>query len=240
MNLRILILILIASGFGKIQSQELTPELLIQKVKEKYYSLNSYVDEGILYNTMYTNSGIKTNIIEKHFSTKYIRNKAFRFEYSVKNKPNSEYIVHQDENGMVTTYSGILDRKSNPESLEMGLAEATGVSGGTASYITSLLIPDKLYGKNYTFSSLKDSLYLSIKKYKNQKYYILKGQKTTNSKKIGKVTSAFELWIDYKNYVIKKIIKNSQFLKFKSHSEIIYDFKLNPKINKSEIEFRKE
>ena len=122
------------------------PEILAT-MAASYAKCETYSDTGTATTTLTTSDGIHKSA--KPFTTSFVRNGSFRFQFSESGAPNSLYVVWTDGNSVLTWW-GLNQKKTSESSLELALAGATGVSGGSAHTVPALLIPNQVGGREIT------------------------------------------------------------------------------------------
>jgi hypothetical protein len=122
---------------------------LIARARRVYAECGSYADEGAQTRRFERGAGSEphTHITELRFRTRWTRPSAFLFEYVTPphfrtwDAPESSwqrYVIWTTPGGPRSWWT-IAEKREQPESLSHALGAATGVSGGTASHIPSLL-----------------------------------------------------------------------------------------------------
>ncbi len=120
----------------------LTAREILDRMEKTYGNCKSYSDSGVVKTVYISAEGKRTR--ERPFITAFVRPDRFRFEYRKDEegdpKRETRYIVWR--NGQeVETWWDVRPGFAKPESLNMALAGATGVSGGSAHRIPALLLP---------------------------------------------------------------------------------------------------
>lgn len=121
----------------------LTPQQILQNMAQTYATCRFYRDEGVVTTVFKGTNGRGTFQTRKPFSTSFVRPAGlFRFEYQEDDKPNGpnpRYVIWS--NGReVRSWWTIRPVVQKMPSLEMAIAGATGVSGGSANTVPSLLL----------------------------------------------------------------------------------------------------
>ena len=115
-----------------------------------YATCTSYCDTGLVSTRFIEDKGTRT--IEKPFTTAFVRPDRFRFEYQ--DGSHQAIVWREGETVRVEwPWTGIAElppQLIKPESLELALAGATGVSGGSAHTIPALLLPEEVGGRRLT------------------------------------------------------------------------------------------
>lgn len=125
----------------------LSPTDILSRCADKYAACASYRDRGEVVTLIKMARGTSTE--RKPFSTHFINPDCFRFEYFIRTAEPDEkkgrYVIWSDR-GKVGSHWSYNPSADNGESLGTRLAAATGVSGGSAHTIPSLLLPSEIKG----------------------------------------------------------------------------------------------
>ena len=114
-----------------------------------YASCASYRDRGCVRTRFFDLAGVQTHSSERPFLTAFKRPDRFRFESRDRLRgraPWRSYIVWRSGAAIRTRWD-LRPVEEQPESLALGLAGATGVSGGSAITVPALLLPDEIGGR---------------------------------------------------------------------------------------------
>jgi hypothetical protein len=149
---RVLALTLVGAVLTGIAAEKestdgLTAQQILDKMATAYATCKSYRDSGVV-----TNFFNPQHIDIKPFRTAFVRPDQFRFEYD-EGTPEKPYIVWT-KGDEVRTWWYIKPGVERQPSLELGIAGATGVSGGSAHTIPNLLLSDRIGGRS--IASLTD------------------------------------------------------------------------------------
>jgi len=132
-----------------------TAQEILHDMGDMYSRCDSYRDTGDVVRVLITTQGsaAKRRTTSHPFRTLFIRPQLFRFQFRERTiGPESEwerYTVSRTYDGVEVFWTVQYGRDS-PETLERALAGATGVSGGSAFTIPSLLLPDEVGQKRWT------------------------------------------------------------------------------------------
>jgi hypothetical protein len=160
-----LLLLVIAAGIGlgawryriRHRPPYLPPAEIMARMARAYASCASYQDTGSVTTTFYIGKphfrfgrpffGPDTETEEKPFRTAFVRPGRFYFEYRSHNAgaPDERYVIWMDggEAQSWWTFQGSAISRSG---LDMAVAGATGVSGGSAHTVPGLLLPEQIGG----------------------------------------------------------------------------------------------
>src|ERR1035438_7296175 len=194
----------------------LTAQQILDKMATTYATCKSYRDSGAV-----TNFFSPQHIDVKPFRTAFVRPDKFRFQYDDRD-PETPYIVwaNGDE---VRTWWYVKPGVQNPSSLGLGIAGATGVSGGSAHTIPNLLLPDQIGGRS--MASLTDLTRLSDDAVDDTPCFKLQGkfadQPTT-------------LWLEKETYLIRRIAEDTKL----TRTTTVYRPEVDKEIPAKELEFK--
>lgn len=116
------------------------PAEILARVDAAYAACTSYRDEGIVTTTFLS----PMEFVELHpFSTRFVRGQGFLFEFRDRREEDDrdQYVVWT-EKGLARTWWSKSPETDERSSLGLALAGATGVSGGSASRVPRLLMPE--------------------------------------------------------------------------------------------------
>ncbi len=205
-------------------SEDLTADQIIDRMAKAYADCGSYQDSGVV-KTEFIGGINFTN--EKTFETAFVRHGRFRFEYRGEMfNPQSRYIIWS--NGReVRTWWDVKPGVAKAKSLDMAVAAATGVSGGSAHTIPRLLLPDEVTGRSLT---------------------AITGRKRVEDGKLGKAecfriegkfgNDSTTLWIDKQSYLLRRIDEQTKLENCRTEQTTTYDPEINVTIADKLLEFR--
>jgi len=179
----------------KESTDSLTGEQILERMATTYATCKSYRDSGVV-----TNDFNPQHIEVKPFRTAFVRPDQFRFEYDDAT-PEKPFIVWAKA-GEVRTWWYIKQGVKRQRSLEEGIAGATGVSGGAAHTIPTLLLPAQIGGRKLT--SMTDLNRLPDEGLDNTPCFKLQG------KFADRPTT---LWLEKATYLIRQIVEETELAK---------------------------
>jgi len=203
---------------------KMTVNEIMLKSEKVYANCKSYMDKGYVRTEFMEKNGIKTNVTKKIFSTAYIRPNKFRFEYAEMKagELQGQYIVWKN-NKKVKTYWELMGEET-PESLSMAIAAATGVSGGSALNISSLLIPEVC--RKTLLTRINNPTLIAEKKDENGiMCFVIKGNNEN-------------IWIQKETFLISKIEEYTEFDDFNTKSVTAYNPQVNIEIPENNLKFK--
>jgi hypothetical protein len=114
---------------------------VLSKVGEVYRNLTAYRDEGTAV-TKFERT-VAAHATERHFTTAYLSPGQFRFEFTEARvaQGSSQYVVWKNGEEVKSWWT-LRPEVKRHENLDSAIAGATGVSGGTAYTIPSILIKE--------------------------------------------------------------------------------------------------
>ncbi len=220
------------TGNAAVPKQEsLTAQEILQRMAKVYASCRSYHDSGVVSTVTITARGQRTE--KKPFTTAFVRPDRFRFEYTerIGNDLASHFIVWRKGDD-VRTWWNVMPNMPPPQSLEMALAGATGVSGGSAHYIPAMLIPNEISG--YYLTDLTGTRRLQNAKLGGVECFRIQGRPV--------VGGSLLLWIDTQTFLVRRIddrldVFASSLGNFHAELTTTYEPVVNGKVTDKMLEF---
>jgi len=213
-------------------SPKLTAEEILTQVAKTYRQIESYSDKGVVKTLFFTESGKRLD--EKPFATDFVRKENFRFEFSNKHpflfSPTYKSIIFGLGNNAVTWRSHKLGEDNvginKEESLDMAIAGATGISGGSAYDIPALLQVSGIGKWKNTLVSYPFNERLTDEQWRESTFYKIEVKRPNKNSDIkGEYVSEI-LWIDPKTFLIHRIDSATEFKNFRTQNTTLY----NPRI----------
>jgi outer membrane lipoprotein-sorting protein len=220
-----LILFLFAGVAYSAKGPALSAEQIMSQVISTYGSCNSYLDEGEVRTVFLEPRGNRT--VVKPFATAFVRPSDFRFEFKSRRGEEDweRYIVWRSAEAVKTWWSIDPGVKAT-EDLPMALAGATGVSGGSAAAVPSLLLPE-LAGMRY--ETLKELRLDGEEKVNGYDAYKIMGKDWRGEDLI--------LWVDKESLLIVQIYEEAKFPSFETKTTRIYKPQVNVEIAREKLQF---
>jgi outer membrane lipoprotein-sorting protein len=243
-------------GLGDAAIQTDNPVLsagaILERMETTYATCETYQDSGFVTTVFIRDDGQRRNKIP--FSTAFVRPTRFRFEF--KNSHDGQnwrrYIVWAD-GADLRTWWDIRPGVVQPPSLSLGLAGATGVSGGSAHTVPALLMPDSIGGRRLTdltqLRRLEDAKLDGVDCFRIQgsmRIEIdpaeLERRRQLTLRVTGRdlpnaISGPEMLWIDKSTFLLRRIDKQTQFDDFRTESTTIYEPLINSAIADSQLKF---
>jgi len=185
-----------ASSASTEQAGAPSPQQIVEQAVAAYESCNTYMDSGRVQIIFITSQGRRT--VVRPFTTSFVRPAAFRFEFQDRHGEYewNQYIVWRQDAAIKSWYS-IKPVVKDHDNLSSAVAGASGVSGGSANRIPSLLMPDLLRGS--AIKSLTGLKLIGEEQVESKAAYKIEGQYPRG----GGAT----LWIDKQRKLILKVFE---------------------------------
>lgn len=199
---------------------------ILERVAKTYAECYTYRDSGTV-RTVFI-SGNDKRTVEKPFHTAFVRPSSFRFEYRERKGAYEDYvyIVYRNEHETKTWWD-VSGKEEVPESLNMALAGATGVSGGSAHTIPALLLPNEVTGRRLT--DITTARRVENGECMGASCYRLEG------KYAGDTTM---VWVDIQTFLIRRIDARSDFDDFYTEQTTTYDPVIDSELDSDILEFK--
>ena len=196
---------------------------ILDRMVRAYADCKTYRDTGVVKTVFIEANGTRT--VEKPFTTAMVRPDRFRFEYKETGNQRNRYIIWSSGKD-VKTWWGIKPGIKMSDSLELALAGATGVSGGSAHTIPAMFLPDKVSGLKLT--EITGAKRAEDGKLDNVECYRIEGKF---------LDSPYTLWIDKKLYLVRRIDEQQTFDGFRTEDTTTYDPVIDAEIEDKMLDF---
>jgi outer membrane lipoprotein-sorting protein len=207
------------------QDQTLSPQEILDKMVSVYASCSSYADQGKVKTTFFEASGPRTT--NKPFSTAFVRPSRFRFEFEEEGFDRvSHYTVWRDETAIKSWWT-IRPETRTFETLSPALAGATGVSGGSAIYVPSMLMGD--LQDTHRIQSMTQLNLEGKEKLGERTAYRIEGRDWRNN--------LLTIWIDKESFLLLKIHEKHKLKLVESESTTTYKPQINLNISPDKLAF---
>lgn len=170
-------------------------DALLKQVSATYAALGSYRDDGVVVTTFRGKVHFETR---KPFSTIYSRARLFRFEFTEPER-SRRYVVWQDGK-VVYSWWSLSNRLECFSTISDALAGPTGVSGGSAHRIPTLLLGSA--GGGWHLTSLSPAAIVGAEDIPGCP------QCTVIEGKHPRLTARYRLWIDPRTLAVMRIEQN--------------------------------
>jgi outer membrane lipoprotein-sorting protein len=200
-----------------------TASQILDRMATTYSECDTYSDSGTLTTTYLSSEGERVEV--KPFSTAMIRPHQFRFQFRIEGDSQSRYIVWRDGT-QIRTWWDVKRRSERPYSLGLGLAGATGVSGGAAHTIPALLLPREVGGRTLTDAT-------KARRGADQ----LHGEHACFTIEAQLFGSPITIWIDQQSYLVRRIDTRAEYEHFTTQDTTIIDPVVNETVQPSLLKF---
>jgi len=205
---------------GEPKQDAFTAKQVLQQMSKTYANCKTYRDSGVVTTLFVQETGNRT--VEKPFNTAFVRPDQFRFEYM---DDNSRYIIWSKGKD-VQTWWDVTPGVQKPESLQLAVGGATGVSSGSAARIPAMLMPDTMNG--WGGIHISDAKRIEDGKLDNAECFRLEGKCFAD---------AITLWIDKKSYLVRRIDEQTKFDTFRTEATTTYEPVIDGEITDKILEF---
>jgi hypothetical protein len=225
---------------------------ILERMATTYATCKTYQDSGWVTTIFIRGDGQRTD--KKPFSTAFVRPTRFRFEFksSFDGHTWHRYLVCAD-GADARTWWDIQPGVTQQPSLALGLAGATGVSGGSAHTVPALLMPDTIGGKRLTdltqLKRLGDAKIGEVDCFRIQGTLVIEvdpAERERHRQEMMKVTGKDRgspargpetLWIDRSTFLLRRIDEQTQFDDFRTESITTYEPLVDVEIADSQLRF---
>jgi hypothetical protein len=168
---------------------------VINRSTMAYSQLKLYLDSGKLIQAIEVmGQPVKT---AKIFKTAYADDDSFNFEYYELGKSNSLYTINRSFN-IVRSWWALTNKTSTPNTINLALGAAAGVSSGLSMMIPQLLLV-KEFKRNNVYNSIRNPVMLGYELINNVDCYKISA--TERFTEGGK----FTIWVAKKDMLIRKV-----------------------------------
>lgn len=225
LSIQVAVVASMEDGAGQGANAE-QPAEIINNLLDRYRDLESYQDTGIAKTVFFKNEQAD-RVVERPFKTAWVRPDRFRFEYSEKllmRRVDHRYIVwmHGEDVQSHWTLKGAPRRE---EGLLHAIASATGVSGGSAYLVSSMLMPEML-GKG-VIAQLESLKRIEDGELGERGCYRITGELER---------STYTVWIDRQEPILRRVDIANSFESFRTETEIVIEPKLNEPVAAEDLE----
>ena len=195
----------------ELESQAASARDVLDRMARTYAGCRSYYDSGVVKTLFVGASGSRT--VERAFTTAFVRPDRFRFEFKETQGDGEaiRYIVWRRGTEVYKWWDfwSVVERR---ETLNLALAGASGVSGGSAHSVPALLLPNEVGGRRLT--DMTAAKRLEDAELDMVDCYRIEG-------KLG--DSRRTLWIDKKTFLLRRIDTQAEFRDFRTVRTTTYD-----------------
>lgn len=172
----------------------MTAAELLDRVAAAYAACTTYRDEGVVATTFYSPA---RRTERRPFSTRFVRGAGFRFEFRSRRGEDDwdQYVIWQQGETAQSWWSVRPDREG-AKPIPLALAAATGVSGGSASRIPRLLMPD--LEETRSAWPREQAMLIAVPEAEEQNCIVVELPPDR--------TNMRHLWIDRKAFLIRRVV----------------------------------
>jgi outer membrane lipoprotein-sorting protein len=206
--------------------QTLSPQEIRDKMVSVYASCSSYVDQGQVETTFFSQSGLRTS--SRRFSTAFVRPSRFRFEFVEigLSGRESHYIVWRDESA-IKSWGTIKPETRDFETLALALAGGGGVSGGSAIFVPSMLMGN--LGDLHRIQTMTQLKLKREERIEDKTAYRIEGRDWQNN--------LLTIWIDKESFLLLRILEKKTVQDFQMEQTTTYQPQINTNISPEKLAF---
>lgn len=202
------------------QQEAFTAKQVLDRMSKTYAGCKTYGDSGVVKTLFVQDTGTRT--VEKPFKTAFVRPGHFRFEY----KDGTDRHIIWSKGKDVQTWWDVQPGIQKPESLQLAVAAATGVSSGSAARIPAMLMPKQIEG--WGGVHIRDAKRIEDGTLDEVECFRLEGKY---------VDDPITLWIDKKSYLVRRIDQQTMFDTFRTEVTTTYEPVIDGEIAEKLLEF---
>ncbi|MCU0709992.1 MAG: hypothetical protein MUF23_17055 [Pirellula sp.] len=220
------IAITVADAKTTVEPNPESAEEIVKTLLATYRDLKSYQDTGVV-RTVFHGEDNEIRASERPFKIAWVSPDQFRFEYSDRSILGREnrYVIWMNGNSVQSHWTLKAGPKTE-QGIARALAGAVGVSGGSASLVPSLLMPDTVpWGP---ISRLEE-----LQRLEDQDLGTHGCRRVT-----GKLEeSTYTLWIDRDSMILRRVDIQMPLKDFRAETEILIEPKINEPVAEEHLEF---
>jgi hypothetical protein len=231
----------------------LTADEILARMGEAYANCRTYCDSGCVETRFLTAAGETDWVCRKPFATAFVRPDRFRFEFKSHHPRRTEwhrYIVCA-RGEEVSTWWDIRPGVRRPESLSLALAGATGVSGGSAHIVPSLLMPDRVGGVRMTglreLTRLGNARLGQIECYRVRGRFVIDPEEAERCRReiqerFGRTLPAVDrspvtLWVEKETFLLRRIEEQTRSEELRTDTVTTYDPRAEGPVTEQQLQF---
>ncbi len=197
---------------------------ILDRMAKVYAECKSYRDSGVV-KTLFLEGNNGRRTVNKSFTTAFVRPGRFRFEFQEELSKKDRYIIWTDGKEVLTWWyvnPGIQKK----ESIDLAIAAAAGVSGGSSKTISSLLQPDMESWRRLT--EIKEPKRIEDAKLREIECFRVEGVTADHP---------ITLWICKTSFLVRQIDEKDKFDTFRTETTTTYDPTLDGEITDEMLKF---
>ena len=182
-----------------VRTQPVSANQLMAAVNRTYASAPSYADEGVVITTFHSDHLFTSR---KPFTTQFSRGGPFRYEFRDRFLYASTHFVVWTERGAVDSWWTVIPRIERFRTIADALDGPSGVSGGSAHTIPTLLLGNA--GRGWRITNLRNAVIVgeqSLPPY--GRCFVVQGTHPRQAR-------MFRIWIDQRSLAILRIYDRSR------------------------------
>ena len=204
--------------------QSLQAVEVLERMAKAYAGCKSYRDSGAVKTVFIEATGNRT--VEKPFTTAFVRPDRFRFEYKEEAGGQERRYIVWRKGKEVQTWWDVKPGVEKPESLNLALAGAAGVSGLSSHRVPALLLPKEVEGRR--LMDMTEAKRVEDAKLDKVDCFRIEG------KFADRPTT---LWIDQKTFLVRRIDAQKKFDNFRTEETTTYDPVIDEEMPDKKLEF---
>ena len=185
---------------------------------------NTYRDTGVVKTVFVEATG--SWAVEKPFTTAFVRPDRFRFQYAETRGGLDHRFIVWRKGDEIRAWWTVKPGFEKRDSLELALAGATGVSGGSAHTVPALLLPNEVGGRRLT--DIAEATRAEDATIDTVNYFRIRGT-------FGDVPMT--LWIDKNTFLVRRIDSTKTIGNFSTEETTTYDPVIDDEIPDESLEF---
>jgi outer membrane lipoprotein-sorting protein len=217
-------IVVLSGSADEPKPETLKAQDVLDHMAKAYAACNSYHDSGIVKTVFVQANGNRT--VEKPFTTAFVRPDRFRFEYKEEAGGQERRYIVWRKGKEVQTWWDVKPGVEKPESLNLALAGATGVSALSAHTVPALLLPKEVEGRR--LMDMTEAKRVEDAKLDKVDCFCIEGKFAD---------SPTTLWIDQKTFLVRRIDAQQKFDGFRTETTTIYDPAIDEEIPDKRLEF---
>ena len=221
-------LIVVSTGLPA-RADETRPDTLkardvLERVARVYAGCKTYRDTGVVTTVFVEATG--SWVLEKPFTTAFVRPDRFRFQYAETRCGLDHRFIVWRRGDEIRAWWTVKPRFEKRDSLEMALAAATGVSGGSAHTVPALLLPNEIGGRRLT--DITEATRAEDATIDTVNFFRIRGT-------FGDLPMT--LWIDKNTFLVRRIDSKKTIGNFSTEETTTYDPVIDGEVPDAFLEF---
>lgn len=226
-------IMVLAAGTSR---EELTAKDIIERVAKVYAGAKWYRDSGVVEARTRAAADDVSVDEELRFTTAFARPDRFRFEFRIRiNGQEFRHIIWRNGDEVQTWSNPRLD-VARPDTLNLAIAAATGISGGSAHTIPHLLLPDEV--TEWRRTDMGDLERIEDAYVGRVECFRLSGRAEIPADgEFPAMTRTYMVWIEKRTFFLRRIDSTVESATFRSDDSTTYDPVMDEEIPDRMLEF---